>query len=163
MGARFRVSVDVSYVGVEGKRDMIDKQGAPLVRLLDRIQECGGEPVHDRVLQSQAIVETGGSPQATIEGQFVERRLRNVKAENVERRVELGNRVAGKREQKSRARWRRCAHDFLPFNPHIDSYGPQYNVESKGRFVRNVLCPKTTGPFAPEPREGNGRHGRRAG
>jgi hypothetical protein len=87
--------------------------------------------------------------------------LRNVKAENVERRVELGNWVAAKREQKSRARWRRRAQDFLPFHPHIDSYGPQYNVESKGRFVRNVLCPKTTGSFAPEPREGNGCHGRR--
>ena len=94
MGARCRLSVDVGYVGVEGERDVIDKQGAALVRLLDRIQKCGGQPVHDRVLQSQAIVETGGSPQATIKGQFVERRLRNVKAENVERRVELGNWVA---------------------------------------------------------------------
>ena len=161
MGARCRLSVDVGYVGVEGERDVIDKQGAALVRLLDRIQKCGGQPVHDQVLQSQAIVETGGSPQATIEGQFVQRRLRNVKAENVERRVELGNWVAAKREQKSRARWRRRAQDFLPFHPHIDSYGPQYNVESKGRFVGNVLRPKTAGSFAPEPREGNGRYGRR--
>ena len=117
--------------------------------------------MHDRVLQSQAIVETGGSPQATIKGQFVQRRLRDVKAENVERRVELGNRVATEREQKSRAGWRRGARDFLPFDPHIDSYGPQYYVESKGRFVGYVLRAKTAGSFAPEPREANGRHGRR--
>jgi hypothetical protein len=35
MGARCRLSVDIGYVGVEGERDVIDKQGAALVRLLD--------------------------------------------------------------------------------------------------------------------------------
>src|SRR5271170_3366328 len=65
-GWRTRVPVNVGHMGVEGEPDMIDKQGAALVRLLDWIEKRGRQAVHDPVLRSEATVETGGPANAAI-------------------------------------------------------------------------------------------------
>src|SRR5277367_363784 len=92
-GPRIRVAVDVGDMGMEGEPNVIDKQGDAVVWMIDWIEKCCRQSMHDLVVCSQATIEAGDSANAAIEGQFVQRRPRNVEAKYVERGVELGNRV----------------------------------------------------------------------